>query len=59
MALAYFFEKTDFSDLRNRYYKAGSLSTISILIILENLENMHIKFDTAVFYPVWKQPKKS
>jgi len=57
-ALAYFLENTSFSDLRNRYSKAGSLSTIAILIISENLENMHIKVDTTVFYPVWKQPKK-
>ncbi|MCP3941492.1 MAG: hypothetical protein GY710_08430 [Desulfobacteraceae bacterium] len=58
MALVYFLENADFSDLRNRYSKAGSLSTISVIIIPENLENMHIKFDTSVFYPVWEQSKK-
>lgn len=58
IALVYFLENADFSDLRNRYSKTGSLSTISVLIIPENLENMHIKFDTAMFYPVWVQSKK-
>lgn len=58
-ALVYFLENTDFSELRNQYRQAGSLSTISILVIPKNLENMHIKVDNTVFYPVWKQPQKS
>jgi hypothetical protein len=57
-ALTYFLENADFSDLRNLYSEAGSLSTISVLIIPENLTNMHVKVDDTVFYPVWKQSKK-
>ncbi len=57
-ALIFFLKNADFSDLRNRYHKAASLSTISVLVIPENLENMHTKVDTTVFYPVWEQSKK-
>lgn len=57
-ALTYFLENADFSDLRDLYSKAGSLNTTSVLIIPENLTNMHVKVDDTVFYPVWKLSKK-
>jgi len=53
-ALKYFLEKADFPELRNRCTNTISVEKKAVLIILQHFEKMHIRFNNATLYPIWK-----
>jgi len=54
-ALAYLLEHADFPGLRNQYHALGHSETASILVIPQNLRDMHIRLDQDMVHPAWKK----
>ena len=54
-ALAYLLKHADFPGLRNQYHALGHSKTASILVIPQNLRDMHIRLDQNMVHPAWKK----
>ena len=54
-ALAYLLKHADFPGLRNQYHAMGHSETASILVIPQNLRDMHIRLDQDMVHPAWKK----